>query len=77
MTRNCRKMIKQMGVSLLLSKHSIQLLDLFLLLSGRKEQKVNKYYENHDSSKVSLENLFRITYTYLNQFEDMRIQSNV
>ena len=54
MTRNCRKMIKQMGNSLLLSKHSIQLLDLLLLLSGRKEQKVNKYYENHDSSKVSL-----------------------
>ena len=54
MTRNCRKMIKQMGDSLHLSKHSIQLLALFLLLSGRKEQKVNKYYENHDSSKVSL-----------------------
>ena len=33
--------------------------------------------ENHDSSKVSLENLFRITYIYLNQLEDMRIQSNV
>ena len=33
MTRNCRKLIEQMGNSLLLSKHSIQLLALFLLLS--------------------------------------------
>ena len=34
MTRNRRKMIEQMGDSLLLSKHSIQLSALFLLLSG-------------------------------------------
>jgi hypothetical protein len=34
MTRNRRKMIKQSGDSLLLSKHSIQLSALFLLLSG-------------------------------------------
>ena len=34
MTRNRHKMIKQMGDSLLLSKHSIQLLALILLLSG-------------------------------------------
>ena len=34
MTRNRRKRIKQMGDSLLLSKHSIQLSALFLLLSG-------------------------------------------
>ena len=34
MTRNHRKMIKKMGDSLLLSKHSIQLSTLFLLLSG-------------------------------------------
>jgi hypothetical protein len=33
MTRNRRKMIKQTGDSLLLSKHSIQLSALFLLLS--------------------------------------------
>ena len=33
MTRNRRKMIKQIGDSLLLSKHSIQLSALFLLLS--------------------------------------------
>ena len=33
MTRNCCKMIKQTGESLLLSKHSIQLSALFLLLS--------------------------------------------
>ena len=33
MTRNRRKMIEQTGDSLLLSKHSIQLLALFLLLS--------------------------------------------
>ena len=33
MTRNCRKMIKQTGDSLLLSKHSIQFSALFLLLS--------------------------------------------
>jgi hypothetical protein len=31
MTRNCRKMIEQMGDSLLLSKHSIQLSTLLLL----------------------------------------------
>jgi hypothetical protein len=36
MTRNCRKMIKQTGDSLLFSKHSIQLSALFLLLSGHK-----------------------------------------
>ena len=34
MTRNCCKMIEQTGYSLLLSKHSIQLSALFLLLSG-------------------------------------------
>ena len=34
MTRNCRKMIEQTGDILLLSKHSIQLSALFLLLSG-------------------------------------------
>ena len=34
MTRNRRKMIEQTGDSLLLSKHSIQLSALFLLLSG-------------------------------------------
>ena len=34
MTRNCRKMIKQTGDSSLLSKHSIQLSAIFLLLSG-------------------------------------------
>ena len=33
MTRNCRKVIEQTGDSLLLSKHSIQLSALFLLLS--------------------------------------------
>ena len=36
MTRNHPKMIKQTGDSLLLSKHSIQLSALFLLLSGSK-----------------------------------------
>ena len=35
-TRSCRKMIEQTGDSLLLSKHSIQLSALFLLLSGSK-----------------------------------------
>ena len=34
MTRNCRKMIEKTADSLLLSKHSIQLSALFLLLSG-------------------------------------------
>ena len=35
MTRNCRKMIKQTGDSLLMSKHSIQLSAVFLLLPVR------------------------------------------
>ena len=36
MTRNCRKMIEKMADSLLLSKHSVQFLALFLLLSAFK-----------------------------------------
>ena len=44
MTRNRRKMIEQMGDSLLLSKHSIQLSALFLLLSGFEFEKDGKRY---------------------------------
>ena len=43
MTRNRRKMIEQTGDSLLLSKHSIQLSALFLLLSVFKLNLHTKY----------------------------------
>ena len=42
MTRNCHKMIEQTGDSLLLSKHSIQLSALFLLLSGSSTENKKK-----------------------------------
>ena len=46
MTRNHRKMIEQMGDSLLLSKHSIQLSALFLLLSGQRISNLSQGFIN-------------------------------
>ena len=43
MTRNCRKMIKKTADSLLLSKHSIQFLALFLLLSGATQGRQDRH----------------------------------
>ena len=46
MTRNHRKMIEQTGDSLLLSKHSIQLSALFLLLSDTNLKNASIVYVN-------------------------------
>ena len=46
MTRNHRKMMEQTGDSLLLSKHSIQLSALFLLLSAQARRKIKNKVNN-------------------------------
>lgn len=65
MTRNCRKMIKKMADSLLLSKYSIQFSALFLLLSAFFFWKNLHTYYIHYKTRNMAPTIYCIKYIFL------------